>query len=156
MTEITVSGFAGSTYVRTVRMLLMEKGVANVDLRLSDDQRGSELLTRRASGIMPIVLIDDFCIKEITAVVRYLDTVLPGKKLVPADPKDAARMDTVLAFSDSFLYRPMVIGVPARYCPSQLSRRQERGLVQQKPHLLEDIFKTFGKKNQRRLSLARR
>ena len=117
MSKIKVYGFSGSTYVRTVRMLLAEKGVTDYEQDPVDVLKGEpkqpEHLARHAFGKVPVVDIDGIRIIETPAIARYLDTVLPGKKLVPSDPKDVARMDMVISINDSYGYLPMVGGVTA-------------------------------------------
>ncbi len=115
--KITVWGFSGSTYVRTVRMLLAEKGVSDyeqvpVDV-LKGEPKSDEHLTRHPFGKVPVVDVDGFRLIETPAILRYLDAVLPGPSLVPADPKDRARADMVISIIDSYGYGPMVGGVAA-------------------------------------------
>ena len=52
-------------------------------------------------------------ILETTAIARYLNDVLPGKSLVPATPKDRARMDMIVGAVDSYGYGALVGGVAA-------------------------------------------
>ena len=117
MTQITLWGFNGSTYVRTVRMLLAEKGVTDyeqvqVDV-LKGEPKSPEHLQRHPFGKVPVVDVEGFRIIETPAITRYLDAVLPGPSLVPADPKDAARMDTTICIIDSYGYAPLIGGVVA-------------------------------------------
>ncbi|MBV9077649.1 MAG: glutathione S-transferase family protein [Methylobacteriaceae bacterium] len=117
MAKITLYGFSGSTYVRTIRMLLAEKGVGDyeqvpVDV-LKGETRHAEHLTRHPFGKVPVVEVDGFRVIETNAIARYLNAILPGPSLVPADPKDAARMDMVTGILDSYGYGAMVGGVAA-------------------------------------------
>ena len=117
MPAIKLWGFNGSTYVRTVRMLLAEKRVGDyeqvpVDV-LKGEPRSPEHLQRHAFGKVPVVEVDGFRIIETPAILRYLDAVLPGRKLVPSDPKTMARSDMVLSMVDSYGYRPIIGGVVA-------------------------------------------
>ena len=117
MSKITLWGFSNSTYVRTVRMLLVDKGVRDyeqVPLNvLAGEPKSPEHRKRHPFGKVPVVEIDGFRIIETPAILRYLDTVLPGAKLVPTDPKDVARMDMVISIIDSYGYGALVGGVVA-------------------------------------------
>ena len=117
MPTIKLWGFSGSTYVRTVRMLLAEKGVTDYEQVpvnvLEGEPKEPEHLKRHAFGKVPVVDVDGFRIIETPAITRYLDATLPGKKLVPGDPKGAARMDMVISIIDSYGYGALVGGVVA-------------------------------------------
>ncbi|CAB3774341.1 glutathione S-transferase family protein [Paraburkholderia humisilvae] len=106
--KIKLWGFNGSTYVRTVRMLLAEKnllGYEQVPINvLKGEPRGDEHRARHPFGKVPVVDVDGFRIIETTAIMRYLDTVLPGPSLIPTTPKDRARMDMVTSIVDSYGY----------------------------------------------------
>jgi glutathione S-transferase len=56
---------------------------------------------------------DGMRILETAAIVRYLNDVLPGKSLIPATPKDRARMDMIVGLLDSYGYGALVGGVAA-------------------------------------------
>lgn len=112
---ITLYGFDGSTYVRTVKMLLAEKGVTDfeqVPLNvLEGEPKSAEHLQRHPFGKVPVLEHDGFRIIETAAITHYLDAVLPGRKLVPADPRDRARMDMVTGIVDSYGYGALLAGV---------------------------------------------
>ncbi len=117
MSEIVLWGFDGSTYVRTVKMLLAEKGVTDfkqVPLNvLAGEPKQPEHLQRHPFGKVPVLDHDGMRILETSAITRYLNDVLPGKSLVPASPKDRARMDMAIGIVDSYGYGAMVAGVAA-------------------------------------------
>ena len=152
MSKITIWGFSGSTYVRTVRMLLAEKGVTDyeqvpVDV-LAGEPKQPEHLARHPFGKVPVVDIAGFRVIETPAITRYLDVVLPGKKLVPSDPKTAARMDTIISVNDSYGYMAMVGGVTAYHLfPDYVGGKNEamhkKGLETGK-HVMTEFMKIKG------------
>jgi glutathione S-transferase len=97
MSDMTLWGFDGSTYVRTVKMVLAEKGVTDfkqVPLNvLAGDPKTPERRERHPFGKVAVLDHDGMRILETTAIARYLNDVLPGKSLIPSAPKDRARMD---------------------------------------------------------------
>ena len=106
--QITLYGFNGSTYVRTVKMLLAEKGVTDINQVplnvLAGDPKKPEHLQRHPFGKVPVLEHDGMRILETSAITRYLNDVLPGRSLIPATPKDRARMDMVIGLIDSYGY----------------------------------------------------
>ena len=117
MTQITLWGFNGSTYVRTVRMVLAEKGVTDYEQVqvnvLKGEPKSPEHRQRHPFGKVPVVDVEGFRIIETPAICRYLDAVLPGPSLAPGDPKDAARMDMAICIIDSYGYAALIGGVVA-------------------------------------------
>ena len=117
MSEITVWGFDGSTYVRSVKMLLAEKGITQfkqVPLNvLQGEPKQPEHLQRHPFGKVPVLDHDGMHILETAAIARYLNDVLPGKSLIPATPKDRARMDMIVGIIDSYGYGALIGGVAA-------------------------------------------
>ncbi len=117
MSAIKLWGFSGSTYVRTVRMLLAEKGVTDYEQDpvnvLKGEPKSPEHLKRHPFGKVPVVEVDGFHVIETPAILRYLDAVLPGNKLVPTDPKEAAKADMTTGILDSYGYMALIGGVVA-------------------------------------------
>ena len=117
MSGIKLWGFDGSTYVRTVKMVLAEKGVTDfeqVPLNvIKGEPKTPEHLERHPFGKVPGLDHAGLRILETSAITRYLNDVLPGKSLVPATPQDRARMDTVLGLVDSYGYGSLLGGVVA-------------------------------------------
>ena len=113
----TLYGFDGSTYVRTVKMLLAEKSFTDfeqVQLNvLEGEPKQPEHLARHPFGKVPVLDWDDTRILETTAITRFLNDKLPGKSLVPATPEDRARMDMIIGLIDSYGYGALVGGVAA-------------------------------------------
>jgi glutathione S-transferase len=109
--KLTLYGFDGSTYVRTVKMLLHEKGAeydqvpVNV---LEGEPRQPEHLKRHPFGKVPVLDHGDFRILETGAIARYLNEILPGKSLIPGNARDRARMDMGVSLHDSYGYMALV------------------------------------------------
>ena len=117
MSEMTLWGFNGSTYVRTLKMLLAEKQFSDfkqVPLNvLTGEPRQAEHLARHPFGKVPVLEHDGLRIVETAAIARYLNDVLPGSSLIPATPQARARMDMVIGLVDSYGYGALVAGIAA-------------------------------------------
>ena len=117
MSDIVLWGFDASTYVRTVKMVLAEKGVTQfkqVPLNvLQGEPKTPEHLARHPFGKVPVLDHDGVRILETVAIARYLNDVFPGKSLIPATPKDRARMDMIVGVIDSYGYGALLGGVAA-------------------------------------------
>jgi glutathione S-transferase len=116
MTDMTLWGFNGSTYVRTIKMLLAEKnftGFKQVPLNVLQGQPREPEHLERHPGKVPVLDHDGMRILETTAIARYLNDILPGKSLVPATPQDRARMDMIVGIIDSYGYGALIGGVAA-------------------------------------------
>jgi glutathione S-transferase len=117
MADVTLWGFDGSTYVRTVKMAMLEKGFTaykqvpvNV---LAGEPKQPEHLERHPFGKVPVLDYDGFRVLETSAITRYLNEKLPGKSLVPACAEERARMDMVMGLVDSYGYGALIGGVAA-------------------------------------------
>jgi len=117
VSKLVLWGFDGSTYVRTVKMLLAEKGTTDfeqVPLNvLKGEPRSPEHRARHPFGKVPVLDHDGLRILETSAIVRYLDDVLPGPSLTPASAADRARMDMTIGVIDSYGYGALIGGVAA-------------------------------------------
>jgi glutathione S-transferase len=117
MADMTLWGFDGSTYVRTIKMLFAEKGVTQfkqVPLNvLEGEPKKPEHLERHPFGKVPVLDHNGMRILETTAIARYLNDALPGKSLIPATPEDRARMDMIVGVVASYGYGALIGGVAA-------------------------------------------
>jgi len=114
---ITVYGFEASTYVRTVRMVLAEKGapydLVPVDLETGENTK-PEHLARHPFGKIPVVEHGRKRLYETSAITRYLNDVLAGTSLIPDGTMDRAHMDMGLGIHDGYGYGAL-IGLAAQH-----------------------------------------
>lgn len=152
MAAMTLYGFNASTYVRTVKMLLAEKGVTDfeqVPLNvLAGEPKQPEHLERHPFGKVPVLEHDGMRILETSAIARYLNDVLPGRSLVPATPRDRARMDMMIGLVDSYGYGALLGGVAAYHLfPDFVGGKNDAsraGGIENGRKLLEFAMKTKG------------
>lgn len=104
-------GAAYSVYVRAVRLVLHEKGVAcdHVDVDVFAPSGPPEAyLARHPFGRIPAFQHDNFLLYESNAIERYIDAAFDGPPLQPAKPRAQARMNQALSVLDSYCYRTLV------------------------------------------------
>jgi glutathione S-transferase len=112
MARPIIYGPAYSTYARTVRLALEEKGVeydlVEVDL-LGGAARSPEHLARHPFGKAPAFEHDGFELYETDAIMRYVNAAFPGPDLEPADARGRARMAQAISIIGGYAY-PSLIG----------------------------------------------
>jgi glutathione S-transferase len=117
MADVTLWGFDGSTYVRTVKMLMAEKGFTDYEQVqvnvLAGEPKQEEHLGRHPFGKVPVLDYEGFRILETSAITRYLNEKLPGNSLIPAWAEERARMDMIMGLVDSYGYGALIGGVAA-------------------------------------------
>ena len=110
MANPTVHGPAYSTYARSVRLALEEKGVpyALKTIDIMGSARTPEHLALHPWGKVPAFDHDGFRIFETVAINRYIDEAFGGPKLQPAGAKERARMMQAISILDSYGYHAMI------------------------------------------------
>ena len=113
MTEnVVMYGPAYSTYTRTARLTLEEKGVVyrleEVDF-LRGANRASEHLARHPFGKVPVLQHGDFMLHETAAITYYVDEAFDGTRLQPEDLRMRVRMLELVGSIVSYIY-PVIIG----------------------------------------------
>jgi glutathione S-transferase len=108
---VVVYGAAYSVYVRIVRIVLSEKGVAYdlvpVDV-FAHEGLAADYIVRHPFGRIPAFAHDSFDLYETTAITRYIDEGFDGPALQPQAPRERARMNQIVAMLDNYAYGPMV------------------------------------------------
>lgn len=104
-------GFDGSTYVRTVKMVMRDKGIdceqAQINV-LEGEPRQPEHLKRHPFGKVPVLDIDGIRIRETDAICRYLEETRPDPALIPDSPKSRALMNEAISLINSYGYGALV------------------------------------------------
>lgn len=106
MKHVEIFGFAGSTYVRTARMVCLEKHVEHqlrpLEFR-SDSHRALHPFLR-----MPVMRIGDTVLYETLAIATYIDEAFDGPALMPDSPLGRARALQWVSTCSDYLYRHLV------------------------------------------------
>ena len=111
MAKPTLYGPGYSTYTRTARLAMEEKGV-DYDLAEVDFIGGGmpeEHLARQPFGKVPAFEHDGLMLYETPAIIQYVDEAFDGPSLQPSDPARRARMTQVISIIDSYAY-PRTVG----------------------------------------------
>lgn len=109
--EPSLFGASCGVYVRIVRLVLAEKGVA---YRLVERDRPEldgpwpEGPQHHAFGRMPAFEHDGFVLYETAAITRYVDEGFAGPALQPASARGRARMHQIISLLDNLAYHTLV------------------------------------------------
>ena len=128
MAQVTLYGSPISTYVRTARIALAEKGVG---YDLKDVWVDSpEIKQRHPFQKIPVLRHGDFELYETFAVSRYIDEAFPGPALQPSDAKARARMTQWISVHNSYCYPTLIGGIVLeRVAPKLLNRPSDEAKI---------------------------
>jgi glutathione S-transferase len=155
MSQPVVYGDAISTYVRSVRLALEEKGVAHtlvaVDL-VKGQHKQQDHLVRHPWGKMPAFEHDGNSFYEASAIERYIDEAFPGPALMPSTPAERARVNQVMSIVDSYGYPASItnIFIPRVLIPSLGGQTDEAQVEAAKPQaalFLKELGRLLGGAN---------
>jgi glutathione S-transferase len=107
---LILHGYRYSVYVRIVRLVLAEKGLAyeRVEVNPFSADVPASHLALHPFGRVPALVHDGFALYETGAIVRYLDRAFPQPALQPQGPRKLARMDQIMGVTDAYAYWPLV------------------------------------------------
>ena len=112
MADPVIYGPAFSTYVRSVRLTLEEKGapylLEEINI-LEGAHQTPEHRARHPFAKVPAFEHDGFEIYETAAIMRYVDETFAGPSLQPDEPRARARMTQVHGIMNAYAY-PACIG----------------------------------------------
>lgn len=113
MSDIVVHGMPYSNFVRTVRMVLEEKGVP---YRLNPVALDSpDLLSLNPFGKVPAFTHGDMVLFESQAICRYIDDAFGGPSLRPGDLVEKARIDQWVAATCDAVDKAFIRGYVLSY-----------------------------------------
>jgi glutathione S-transferase len=112
MSKPTLYGPALSTYVRSARLALEEKGVDYnlVEIDFLQGPMPAEQIERQPFARVPAFEHDGFQLYETTAICRYVDEAFDGPSLQPGTAQERARMNQIISILDSYTY-PCTVGI---------------------------------------------
>ncbi|MGB0631643.1 MAG: glutathione S-transferase family protein [Alphaproteobacteria bacterium] len=106
MPSPVIFGFPQSTYVRTVRLTCVKKGVAYdlVPMGFSSDGLADKHPFRR----IPAFEHGDLALFETSAICRYIDAAFDGPALVPDTPAELALMEQWVSVANAYVDPPVI------------------------------------------------
>jgi glutathione S-transferase len=109
MADPILYGPGYSTFTRSVRLALAEKGVSYKHIEV-DFMEGmpAEQVERQPFSKVPAFEHDGFLLYETCAIERYVDEAFSGPSLQPEDVRQRARMMQIISIIDSYTYGPTV------------------------------------------------
>jgi len=113
MAQLTIYGSPLSTYVRTVRMVCEEKGIAYELVPAAP--HSPEIDRLHPFGRVPAMTHGDFVLYESAAIARYLDESFAGPALRPKDARARARMEQWIGVAGDYLYGDVIRRVVLQY-----------------------------------------
>jgi glutathione S-transferase len=123
MSQPIVYGPSFSTYTRSVRLALEEKGVKHqlveIDI-LKGAHKQPPYSSRHPFGKVPAFEHEGNTFYETSAILRYIDEVFPNPPLMPKTPVARACVNQVMSIVDSYGYGPSVTNlfIPRVLVPS--------------------------------------
>jgi glutathione S-transferase len=147
---ITVYGGTRSSYVRTVRMALAEKGMAYRHEQVVP--HSSEILALNPFGRVPAFRDGEFTLYETSAIVRYIDESFPGPSLLARNPRLRATMEQWVSLIDCHGYDAMVRRYVLQYLfPKGPNGAPDRAVIDaavpQIKSQLEVLDRAYGSRN---------
>ena len=111
MADLEIIGVPFSNYVRSIRMLCEEKGVAYT-LTPSRPQT-PEVLAIHPAGQIPVARHGDLALFETKAIATYIDKAFAGPKFIPEAAREAALVEQWVSYGnakvDHWIMRQFVV-----------------------------------------------
>lgn len=121
MTQVVIFGVPASSYVRTARMVCIEKGVPHA---LEKIELGGEAHAQlHPWRKVPILRDGDLTVFETSAIARYVDELGSGPSLLPRTARDRAVMEQWISAIHCYLYGALVERYALRYVRAMLAKQ---------------------------------
>jgi glutathione S-transferase len=125
---VTLLGDARSTYTRTARMGLAEKGVKYSFA--THAPHTPEILAIHPWGKIPALRDGDLELFETSAILRYVEESFEGPSLLPGNIRDRARCEQWVSAANSYLYDAMIRRYVLQYIfPKGADGKPDRGVI---------------------------
>lgn len=98
-----VYGSSMSPFVRKVLAFAAEKGIAVESRPVGLGSDDPEFLDASPFRKIPAMRDGDFTVSDSTAIIAYMDAIKPDPALIPADPRERARVMWFDEFADTML-----------------------------------------------------
>jgi glutathione S-transferase len=120
--SIIIQGVAASSYVRTARMICVEKQLPHT---LETIDFGSAAHERAHPWKkVPIMVHGEVTLIETSAIARYLDEIGAGPSLLPATPAARAAMEQWISAINCYLYASLVKAYALPYIGAMRANRE--------------------------------
>ena len=144
---VTLVGDPRSSYTRTARMALAEKGV-NYALQPAAPH-SPEVLAVHPFGKIPVFRDGPIELFETSAILRYIEEAFPGPSLLPGNIRDRARCEQWVSAINCYVDGPLVRRYVLPYVfPTGADGRPDRAVidatVKEMPGILATLDKAYG------------
>lgn len=122
-----------------VPLVTLYEAGAQFDVKpLSLKDKPAEFLGVNPKGKVPVLLIDGEPLTENVAILTFIASAFPEKKLLPADPKNWIKALSLMAWCGSGMHPPLTrIFYPARFCDAPGTEEHTRKLA------VDEVVKNF-------------
>ena len=152
MSQPVVHGDPISTFVRSVRLTLEEKGVPHVLAPvglIKGEHKEAAHLARNPWGKMPAFEHAGETFYESSAIMHFIDEAFDGPPLMPSTPGERARVNQVMGIVESYGYPASItnIFIPRVLVPSLGGQTDEAQVAAAKPQaelFLKEIDRLLG------------